>query len=72
MDFARFRPRTAVLLTLGALALAALLAGGCAAPDDDERARFAVVTGVVLDQNNNPVPGAVVSVVPPLEAPVAG
>ncbi|HHX39756.1 MAG TPA: carboxypeptidase regulatory-like domain-containing protein [Armatimonadetes bacterium] len=72
MDFARFRPRTAVLLTLGVLALAALLAGGCAAPDDDERARFAVVTGVVLDQNNNPVAGAVVSVVPALEAPVAG
>lgn len=72
MNFARFRPKMAVLLALGALALAALLAGGCAAPDDGERAQFAVVTGVVLDNNNNPVPGALVTVAPQLEAPVAG
>jgi len=51
-------------LALGGLALAALLAGGCAAPGKNSRARFGTVTGVVQDLNGNPIADARVFVVP--------
>ncbi len=60
MEFARFRTRATALLALGVLALAAVFVGGCAAPDDDERATFGTVAGVVQDTAGNPVAGATV------------
>lgn len=64
MDFARFRHKTAALWALGVLALAAVIAGGCAQPDTEERARFVTVTGFVQDTAGNPVPGAQVTIEP--------
>ncbi|NLB96011.1 MAG: hypothetical protein GX785_09910 [Armatimonadetes bacterium] len=47
------------------IAVAAILCAGagCSAPDDDERARFGIVTGFVLDADNDPIAGAQVRVI---------
>lgn len=46
------------------VAAAVLCVGaGCSAPDGDERARFGVVSGIVVDADNNTVAGAQVRVV---------
>lgn len=60
MDFARVRSR---LTALVALALVIGVVGGCAAPEDKEKARFGNVAGVVQDQQGNPIPGAQVTVI---------
>lgn len=63
MGFTRFRTRGAALAALGVLALAAVLVGGCAAPDSDERATFGSVVGVVQDTQGRPIEGATVRLV---------
>lgn len=61
MDFTSFRSKMAALMAVGSLILAAVVVGGCAVPDSDERAgNFGTVEITVLDQQANPISDAAV------------
>ncbi|HEX2998626.1 MAG TPA: hypothetical protein VHR86_00025 [Armatimonadota bacterium] len=59
MDFTSFRSKMAALMAVGSLILAAVVVGGCAIPDSDERAsNFGTVEITVRDQQGNPISDA--------------
>lgn len=59
MDFTSFRSKMAALMAVGSLILAAVVVGGCAVPDSDQRAgNFGTVQITVQDQQGNPIPNA--------------